>query len=244
MLQSFDTPPSVSQPPHGKKHRRLKKSAAIFLSALALLCTAECIRSVYRILRPAVINEQNDREDREYLIILGGGTKKGGTLGESAKERIASAARYMKENTNARAIVSGGRGRYGEVPESTLLFSAMIANGIDSGRVKEENRSHDTIENLMFSAQTISKDSGTKIEEALQKPIIIVTNGYHLSRAQKIAKRLGYTSVSGIAAPTPPLAAARAYIREVMAWAKLDLSVLCIGKPSNIINDKQKGAAQ
>lgn len=214
----------------------IKRYSALLLAGIAILCAAVCVRNIFRISDAIVVSDRDMGADA-YLIILGGGTKKGGkgargSLGESALERLNAAVPYMKQNTDTRAVVSGGRGRYGEAAESTLLKEEMVKCGIAGERIIEEGNSRNTIENLRYSAHSIADDKGCAMEEALKTPVIIVTNGYHLSRAQEIARRLGYSSVAGIAAPTPPLAAARAYIREVLAWVKLDLTAAITGEPS------------
>lgn len=209
-------------------------AAAAMLAAMAVLF----IREIYRIATPCVAPLE-----ASYVIVLGGGTKRGGGLGASAKERARAAAFYMMSRPDCRVVVSGGRGRYGEETEAALLKDYMLslyvlndpAAGGDSSeyapRILEEGRSHDTIENMTYSAQVIMEDisqrTATTMEAALGQNVLIATSGYHLARAQYIARRLGYAHVSGIAAPTPMLALPKAYIREILAWVKLDITVLC-----------------
>lgn len=173
--------------------------------------------------------------EASYVIVLGGGTKRGGGLGASAKERARAAAFYMADNPACRVVVSGGRGRYGEETEAALLKEYMLslyvlcdpASGGSAEhyapRILLEEKSRNTIENIAYSAQVIAEHDNIPLTAAMGLPVVIATSGYHLARSQEIARRLGYTNVSGIAAKTPALSAPKSYIREVLAWVKLDI---------------------
>lgn len=184
----------------------------------AVLLAAIAARNVYRIANP----HKDTVQSAQYVIVLGGGLKHG-KLGKSAIERGKTAAEYMRVHPACRAVVSGGRGRRGDEAESTLLKQIIVASGIDKARVIEESQAYDTVENLQNSAMTIAKTEGISIQEVMKKEVVIVTSGYHLSRAVHIAKRLGYNTVGGEAAHTPLSAVPRSYIRETAAWTKLDL---------------------
>lgn len=213
-----------------QKGRRYLKAGGIALCLLGALFAFEA----HRIATPVLLSAGGKVL---YIIVLGGGTKHSGELGASAKERARAAAFYMTDNPGCKVVVSGGRGRYGGETEAALLknymLSLYILNDPASGgspadfawRILEEDRSRNTIENLRYSAEVIAQDSGVAAAQALHQSIAIATSGYHLSRAEHIARALGYTNVSGIAALTPPLAVPRAYLREILAWIKLDLTM-------------------
>lgn len=200
-------------------------------ACIVALCILAFVRGMYRIASPQLTDTGGNAQ---YVIVLGGGQKKG-MLGESAVERVKTAAQYMKTHTASQAIVSGGRGRWGDDAESTLLKKELSMAGIDEARVLEEGQSADTVDNLRYSAMVIAKDKGENIEAALQTPVVIVTSGYHLSRAAYIARRLGYSTVGGIAAQTPGTAVVRSWMREVAAWVKLDMVQWTTGKPRNML---------
>ena len=148
--------------------------------------------------------------EMDYLIILGAQVK-GTRVTKSLKNRLDTAGEYLKKHTETKVIVSGGRGKGEQITEAEAMERYLIAEGISSERILKEDQSKNTLENLRFSMRLLK---GTDIQVA------IVTNGFHIFRALRIAKKLGLSSARGIPAPTDPVLAANYYVREVFGLLK------------------------
>ncbi len=174
-------------------------------------------------------------ENPEYVILLGGGITKDAELTDSVKRRVAVAADYLKENPDAVCVVTGGKGVFAPCPESDVLKPALESLGIEENRVIAENQAKDTIQNFQFSVKILSEYSGRSVEEILAAPITVITNDFHLARAERLARRMGFLNVVGVSAKTPALFVLNAYSREILCYIKLNLRILLTGKPAKIL---------
>ena len=77
-----------------------------------------------------------------------------------------------------------------------------------------EDMSTSTAENLRFSGEMIQRN----------KSVVVVTNDFHVFRAVKLAKKLGYTDVSGLGATDFFAVTIQYYVREFFAITKETLS--------------------
>lgn len=211
---------------------KIKKSVRVaicFVLALGIIISA--VNLVF-ILNPKI---SNGSENCRFVIVLGGGITKDEKLTKNVENRIQSAAKYLKSHPDAIAVVSGGKGSFSPCPESDVLKPALASYGIDESRIFAEDKARDTIENLIFSAQILSEKENINIEEILSSPVAIATNSFHLARAERLAKRLGFKKIFGIPSKTPALFALNTYCREICAYVKLNLRILLIGKPKAIL---------
>ena len=126
----------------------------------------------------------------EYCIVLGAQWKSSGP-GEMLRKRLDCAVEYLKENENTIAVVSGGQGSREPIPEAEGMKSYLLEAGIPEDRILVENMSTNTYENLQFSGRLLSGENAR---------VVIVTNNFHVFRALKIARHLGYQEVQGLAA--------------------------------------------
>lgn len=145
----------------------------------------------------------------DYLVILGAQVR--GTVPSRAlRKRLDTALAYMEENPKTIAVVSGGRGPGEEVTEAEAMKAYLLLHGIDEERILVEANSTTTSENLEYTGELIDRE----------KKIGLVTNNFHIYRALKMAKKQGYTNVSGLAAPSDPLYQVHYLVREFFAMIK------------------------
>lgn len=142
----------------------------------------------------------------EYLIVLGAQVNKD-SLSTSLKYRLDAAREYLKEHPETKAVLCGGQGK--NEPETEAEAMRKYLSDIDENRLILEKESTTTRENLRNSLLLTGN-----------VPVCVVTNNFHLYRAQLIAHNVGYTDVSGIAANSTPYYLLNNITREVLAIGK------------------------
>lgn len=171
-------------------------------------------------------------EDSEQLILLGGGIDKDGNLPSSVQSRVDVAAKYLLTHEDVICVVTGGTLMWLPYPEAPAIKKSLIEKGIAPERIFLEDKAKDTIENLKFSCAVLSDVRGISAEEVLKSKTVIVTSRFHLRRAERIAKRLGYKNIYGLPAKCPAVYILHDYVREICAYVKLNLRILFTGEPS------------
>lgn len=126
----------------------------------------------------------------DYCVILGAQVYADGPS-EVLKRRLDTAVNYLEENPDTIAVVSGGQGKDEPMSEAEGMYHYLIKSGIASDRILLENQSENTYGNLLYSSRLLDME---------QSRVVVVTNNFHVFRAVKIAKKMGYREVSGLAA--------------------------------------------
>ena len=208
---------------------KIKRSVKIFLGIFVFLCAVICGVNLFFICNPRL---SDGKEKVQYVILLGGGITKDAELTLSVQNRVRVAGEYLKKQPQAISVVTGGKGRFAPCPESDVLKPALESYGIEGKRVLAENMAKDTIENFLFSVKILSEHENKTVQEILNAPVAVVTSDFHLARAERLAKRIGFTDVYGVASKTPALFVLNSYSREICSYIKLNLRILFTGKPS------------
>ena len=131
--------------------------------------------------------------DRDFMIILGCGIRKDGTLSPLLRGRIDRALdfyRAQKKETGKELlfITSGGQGPDEVIPESASMKRYLLEQGIPEERIIEEDRSTNTFENMKFSKEKIlAVDPDGKVGFA--------TTNYHVFRSGLYARRVKMRAV-------------------------------------------------
>lgn len=173
-------------------------------------------------------------ENPEYVILLGGGITKNAELSKSVQQRIKLCALYLNEHPQALCVVTGGKLPFAPCPESDVLKPALESCGIASERILAEDKSRDTIQNFQFSVRLISEYTGKSVEEVLASPVTIITNDFHIARAERLARRMGFSDYYGLCARTPFIFKANSYFREIFCYIKLNLRIIFTRKPERL----------
>lgn len=131
--------------------------------------------------------------------------------------RINSAVRYLQENPDAKAVLTGGQGSNEPMSEAQAMYNSIVEAGISPDRLYIEDKAVNTGENIAFSEEII-KANGLNENKA------IVTDGFHQLRAQIITKQQGLSgSVGSVNADTFPVFIPTFAVRE---WFALPNQVL------------------
>ncbi len=111
-------------------------------------------------------------ENRDYISTLGG------------ELRVVAAAELFKRDSFDKIIVSGGAGvnpqpsifKFNSL--SRVMKTELIDLGIPAQAILEEKKSHNTLEQLIYTSQMLTALSFSKI--------ILISNKYHLSRVRSM----------------------------------------------------------
>ncbi|USB33411.1 YdcF family protein [Paenibacillus sp. YPG26] len=150
--------------------------------------------------------------DADYVVILGSGLK-GTRLSLTLKQRLDASLLYVNQHPEIPIIVSGGQGPGEDITEAAAMKKYLVSQGVAGDRIKLEDKSTSTKENLSFSKKLMQRS------ESSRPKIIIVTSDYHLFRAKYIAATLGYEAY-GISGDSPLYLKPINMIREYLAVIK------------------------
>lgn len=148
--------------------------------------------------------------DMDYLIVLGAQVR-GTRITNSLYRRLKASEIYLKENPETLVIVSGGQGPGEDITEAEAMKNFLLENGIESERILVEDKSTNTVENILYSKELITKDDAK---------VAVVTNGFHVFRSISIARKQGLTNIQGLAAPSDRVLFINYYVREVLGVIK------------------------
>ena len=132
------------------------------------------------------------------------------------QDRLDKALEYLDEHPDMTVVVSGGQGENEPTSEAQGMADYLEEHGVSRENVILESQSHNTNQNLRWSARQL-EEAGFDIREG----VMIVSNGFHLTRAKMLAGRVGFENVSVLAAPsshTPTRL--KMYVREPLALVK------------------------
>ncbi len=80
------------------------------------------------------------RPDLDYIIVLGAHVA-GTRLSKALLERTRRALRYLEENPETRAVLSGGQGQGEQISEAEAMYRYLTEHGIDGSRLILEDTS-------------------------------------------------------------------------------------------------------
>lgn len=132
------------------------------------------------------------------------------------RDRLDKALDYLKDHPEVVVVVSGGQGDNEPETEAQGMADYLAGHGVSRENIILETMSHNTWQNLNFSARHL-EEAGYDIKDG----VIVVSNGFHLTRAKMLAGRIGFENVSVLAAPSSHVPSRlKMYIREPIALVK------------------------
>lgn len=155
--------------------------------------------------------------DPQVMVILGCRVMPGGEPSMLLQDRLETALDYLEEDPDILVVVSGGQGSNEPVSEAACMAGWLEEKGISKDRIFQEDQSSNTKENLIFSKELLARE-GIDVGET---DVLVVSNGFHLTRARMLAERFGYGEVSTLAAPSSHIPSRiQMYVREPLALVK------------------------
>jgi len=133
---------------------------------------------------------QSAPPNMDYVIVLGARVEAGGPS-PALTRRLNAAMDYLSASPDTVVIASGGQGSDEPMSEAACIRDELIKRGIAPERILTEDRSTDTEENISLSMELIDNK---------QACVGIITNNFHVWRAEKLARSAGLENARGIAA--------------------------------------------
>lgn len=152
---------------------------------------------------------------QDYFIVLGCGLIDGQRVSPLLAGRVDKAiAAYNKQKNKgqtSKIIFSGGKGPDEKVSEAEAMQVYAISRGVPIEDTLIENKSRNTLENLMLSKKIMDSFSSSKYA------CTYVTSDYHVFRAGIYAYKAGLRKAKGIGSKTKSYYIPNAMLREYVA---------------------------
>ncbi len=145
----------------------------------------------------------------DYLLVLGAQISEN-KVTKNLKKRLDTAITYLNENPDTLVIVSGGKAKQEQLSEAAVMKAYLLEKGTGEGRIITEERSENTTGNMRYSKELMRANS----------TVAIVTNGFHMFRSTRLARKQGIIKVSALTAPTDPVMCLHYYVREAAGIVK------------------------
>lgn len=172
----------------------------------------------------------------DYVIVLGAQVKENG-VSNSLKRRLDKAIEYVEQNPETILVLSGGQGPDEPAAEAVVMYDYLVYNGVNPKQLVMETHSTSTVENIAYSKVLIEQlhqkkkeESGKNtpqtipgvVEQVEDKPLQIgvLTSNFHVFRAEQIAKKWGFSGITGIASSSDPILFPHLCVRECAAILK------------------------
>lgn len=152
--------------------------------------------------------------EASYVVVLGAAVH-GDKVSLALKSRLDKAREYLDRYPQAAAVLSGGQGPKENLAEAEAMKRYLIASGVSGGRLLVEDRSTSTSENFKDTKRLLQEKGVWR--DGMR--IAVVTNDFHVSRADRLAKSYGFKPLS-YPASTPAQVRVNCYLREYFAYMK------------------------
>lgn len=158
--------------------------------------------------------------DKDFVIILGCGIKKDGTLTPLLQGRTDRAMNFAKsrlKETGKRCIIipSGGKGPDEIISEGEAMKNYLLEHNVPNEDILVENRAANTFENITFSKRL----ADSVMPNA---KLAFATTNYHLFRSGLIANEAGI-KIDGIGSKTKWYFWPNAFLREFVGVMKYEI---------------------
>ncbi|EKS4343086.1 hypothetical protein B2H94_13095 [Clostridium sporogenes] len=165
------------------KFKKIFKGFIFFMILAILIITILASKIIY-------FGVKSQPQKSDCIIILGCKVK-GNDPTPFLQWRLDEGLRLYNEGYGKYIIVSGAKGPGENISEAEAMEKYLVEKGVDKNFIILEDKSKNTLENIKFSKK--------KMEDNNLKSSIIVSNKYHLKRAELLCQKEGIkASYSGV----------------------------------------------
>lgn len=170
----------------------------------------------------------------DYVIVFGAGISKG--KNEIINSRLDTAIKFANENIKSKFVLTGAKGGDEPIAEAVYMKNYMVKRGINQNRIVVDPFSVNTSENIINSLNLIIDDvmRRNRMENIIPRPfkrnskrfdmdfinIGFMSNGFHLTRINMMARKCGIVTPYDIKCHTNPLYIPYLYVRENLSLFK------------------------
>lgn len=191
---------------------RIKISNVTFAIVYSIICSIYVFFEIYLLstkICALIAAKHQPKLDKDYIIILGCGIRKDGTLLPLLKGRVDRAIEFYNkqlEATGKKAVFvpSGGQGSDEIISEGEAMKRYLIENGIPEEQIMPETKSTNTLQNMKFSKELIGDSNAN---------VAFSTTNYHVFRSGIFAGQAGLKA-EGMGSKTKWYFWPNAFIRE------------------------------
>lgn len=195
---------------------KLKKKKTLFKTLKVILSLV--IIGIISIEGFIIAYPKKNKENSDYILILGAGLVNGKNPSLLLKGRLDVALKSINDYGNTSYIVvSGGQGNDEKISEAEAMKNYLVNHGITEERIIMEDKSTSTNENFKFSKEKIEEHSKKHIDELNIK---IITTDFHSFRSSILAKNAGYKNITSYSSTTKWYMVPVLYLREAFALIK------------------------
>lgn len=153
--------------------------------------------------------------DPQVMIILGCQVRQNGPS-VLLQDRLDEALDYLEDHPDMTVVVSRGPGGGRAHLRGPAMAEYLMEHGVEEENIIQENFSHNTAQNFQYTMKHLQSQ---KVDYS--DGVLVVSNGFHLTRARMLAERAGFENISTLAAPESHLPSRLyMYIREPLALVK------------------------
>ncbi len=169
------------------------------------------VAAIFFVCQIAILSHFGDKGEKnlDYVIVLGAQMRSGGPS-VVYRYRLDKAKDYLDENPDTICITTGGQGKNEQMSEGLGGSEYLVKLGVPKDRIIAETKSLDTQENIKNALELIETNEGSTNNLSIG----IVTNGFHVFRGVRLAKKLTDAEVCGIAAYMTPQYVPNNMLRE------------------------------
>ncbi len=177
----------------------------------ATLCLAAFVAYGMIVTAAIVFSNARPPQKNATAVVLGAQVTPSGAPSRVLNKRIEAAERYLKDNPEAKAVLTGGKGSDELISEAECMYRELTRRGIAPDRLVLEDKATDTAENFKYSWQLIE-------EQGLNRSLAVITDGFHQPRAKLIAEKQGIaTDIGSVCADTEWIFVPTYIVREWFA---------------------------
>lgn len=130
-----------------------------------------------------MLNVEQHVKPADAIVVLGAGVTQGGWPDKFSMERTVKGVILYKQGYAHKIIFSGGWDHDGYISSAKAMLKVAEDLGVPKQDILFEDKSHDTHENAIFTAELL--------KEHQLNSIILVTSASHMKRSALVFSKLG-----------------------------------------------------